>query len=152
MDNIEHKKNQHQKKTVLIVDEDRKIVDLLSACFRSIGLDVSTADNAIEAVAILDSDHPDLLVLDIDVPSADGNSFLQLLDSQGPEWHVPSIVLSKSIDLNSLYRSQNVCAYYVHKSPQAWRKIEIFANELVDLGLAPIDESYNENNHQSDLL
>ncbi|MFK7766649.1 MAG: response regulator [Mariniblastus sp.] len=139
------------KKIVLILDDDRKLVDLLSKCFCSIGMKVLTAANADEATNILNHTAPDLMVIDCETPTESEDPFLNFLDSQAPRWHIPSIVLCKSSDLSSVNRVQNIFAYYVHKSPQAWSKIEMFANELVTLSPYQYDnETSDDNSSKSD--
>ena len=55
-----------------MVDDDRRIRDLLSRFLLGEGYRVTTADNAAEARAKLDGLHFDLLILDVMMPGETG--------------------------------------------------------------------------------
>src|ERR1700694_5246465 len=57
---------------LLIVDDDRRIRDLLSRYLFGEGYRVTTADNAAEARAKLNGLHFDLLILDVMMPGESG--------------------------------------------------------------------------------
>ncbi len=59
-------------KKVLVVDDNPKIVDVLSAYLRAEGFEVVTADDGPGAVAVAEGSHPDLALLDIMLPGIDG--------------------------------------------------------------------------------
>ncbi|HXD44105.1 MAG TPA: response regulator transcription factor [Pseudolabrys sp.] len=64
---------------LLVVDDDRRIRDLLSRFLSSEGYRVSTADTAADARAKLQSLSFDLLVLDVMMPGENGFDFAQSL-------------------------------------------------------------------------
>lgn len=141
-----------QRKTVLIVDSDLKIVESLSNHCQAIGLEVWTATDGNQALEILDGSYPNLLMLDVDLPSSHEKSFVQILDMKELNWRVPTILLSQSSDLSSVYRVQNLGAYYVHKSANAWDRIKIFVDELVDLDCASNKDFTDDFHSKSDIL
>lgn len=57
---------------VLVVDDEPNIVDLVAMALRFHGFEVATASSGREAVAAVDADCPDLLVLDVMLPDGDG--------------------------------------------------------------------------------
>lgn len=57
---------------ILIVDDEPDILEFLSYNLAKEGYDVRTANNAREALTILESFHPQLLILDIMMPEMDG--------------------------------------------------------------------------------
>src|SRR5688572_3150825 len=57
---------------LLVVDDDRRIRDLLSRFLAGEGYRVTTADNAAEARAQLSGLHFDLLILDVMMPGETG--------------------------------------------------------------------------------
>lgn len=57
---------------ILVVDDNRKIVDVLVAYLQGEGFDVVTASDGPEAVAAAASERPDLALLDIMLPGIDG--------------------------------------------------------------------------------
>jgi len=59
--------------TILVVDDDEDIVKLLEEIIPSIGdYRVLTALSGSKAISIIDSDHPDLVLLDIMMAGMDG--------------------------------------------------------------------------------
>ncbi|MBI2618690.1 MAG: response regulator [Ignavibacteriales bacterium] len=59
------------RQTILVVDDERDILDLLKYNLEKEGLKVLTASNGKKAW-ILAQTHPDLIVLDIMMPEMDG--------------------------------------------------------------------------------
>ncbi len=59
-------------KSILVVDDNPKIVEVLTAYLRKEGFDVVTAADGPEAVAVAESARPDLALLDIMLPGIDG--------------------------------------------------------------------------------
>lgn len=60
------------KETILVVDDDEKIVQMLSRALRFEGYQVSTASNGEEALRFVDQVRPDLILLDVMMPKLDG--------------------------------------------------------------------------------
>jgi DNA-binding response OmpR family regulator len=74
------------KKRVLVVDDERDIVNILSIKLRISDFDVVTASNGKEALGMIDAACPDIMLLDIIMPDMDGFEVLKRLrkDSQLP--------------------------------------------------------------------
>ena len=76
---------------LLVVDDDRRIRDLLSRFLAGEGYRVTTADNAADARAKLKGLHFDLLVLDVMMPGESGFDFAQSLRAGS---NVPILMLT----------------------------------------------------------
>jgi two-component system phosphate regulon response regulator OmpR len=76
---------------LLVVDDDRRIRDLLSRFLATEGYRVSTADNAAEARAKLNGLHFDLLILDVMMPGESGFDLAKSLRSTSS---VPILMLT----------------------------------------------------------
>lgn len=61
---------------VLAVDDERDALGLVTAVLEAAGARVSTAASAGEALALLDSDRPDVIVADLGMPMIDGYQFI----------------------------------------------------------------------------
>ncbi|MEV6336476.1 response regulator transcription factor [Nocardia vinacea] len=73
--------------TVLVVDDEPNILDLLSAALRMSGFDVHTAASGYAALAVAAAHPPDIVVLDVMLPDLDGYAVARRLresDSQVP--------------------------------------------------------------------
>lgn len=66
-------------KTVLIVEDEPSLLKLLARRVGSLGLDVKTATDGEEAIAILKSQPVDLMLLDLIMPRKNGLQVLQEL-------------------------------------------------------------------------
>jgi len=63
--------------TIVLVDDDEAIRDLITTLLEDEGYKLLTASNAQEALHILDQDHsPDLLITDLGMPKMDGQELL----------------------------------------------------------------------------
>ena len=65
--------------SVLIVDDDPKLLKMLQRTLTYENLTVLTATNGLEALPLVQSQHPDLIILDWMMPKMDGLSFIQCL-------------------------------------------------------------------------
>ncbi|MGY1457646.1 response regulator [Luteimonas sp. A534] len=76
---------------VLVVDDDVDIVALIERYLGAHGFDVDAAHSGAAMQAALTGGVPDLVLLDLGLPDADGLSLLQQLRTH---WHGPVIVVS----------------------------------------------------------
>ena len=65
--------------TILLVDDEEDLLDLLSYALQREGFDVLTAQDGVEALRIARKERPDLIVLDIMMPKMDGLETCQRL-------------------------------------------------------------------------
>lgn len=64
---------------ILVADDDKHIRMLLRAVLENANYTVTTAENGEEALAVLDREHIDLVVLDVMMPRLDGYAFTRLI-------------------------------------------------------------------------
>lgn len=67
------------RRTVMVVDNDRDIIDLTRMILEGSGYRVMAADSGSEALRLLEEDYPDLIILDINMPEMDGWQVLRML-------------------------------------------------------------------------
>ena len=67
---------QEMKKKVLIVDDDKKILDTFARILEKAGYIVETAETAAEAKKKLEQSHYNVAVIDIRLPDAEGTDLL----------------------------------------------------------------------------
>ncbi|MBI5440527.1 MAG: response regulator, partial [Deltaproteobacteria bacterium] len=82
------------QRTVLIVDDETLFTQSLAEGLLALewGLGVRTAANGLEAVAILEQGHVDLVVTDLKMPEMDGFELLAWMSREAPT--VPVIVMT----------------------------------------------------------
>ncbi|MFA5668818.1 MAG: response regulator transcription factor [Balneolaceae bacterium] len=66
------------KKTILVVDDEQDLLDLIEYNLRKEGFDVLKAENGEEGIEVAKNFKPDLMLLDIMMPKMDG---LQVVDA-----------------------------------------------------------------------
>ena len=78
---------------MLVIDDDPDILQTLGLCLSSEGYRVLMAANGKEALDILESEHPSVILLDLMMPVMDGWQFVAELDHRGQR-DVPLLILS----------------------------------------------------------
>jgi two-component system, OmpR family, alkaline phosphatase synthesis response regulator PhoP len=88
---VNQRQNGEVSKTVLVVDDEPKIVEVVGDYLRSAGFSVTTAADGEGAVAMARARAPDLVVLDLGLPGLDGLDVARDLRRASP---VPIIMLT----------------------------------------------------------
>jgi diguanylate cyclase (GGDEF)-like protein len=81
-------------KCILVVDDDRNLRKIIQTNLELAGYGVATAANGEEALQILDSMQPDLIVLDVMMPLMDGYEVARRVRRHPSNTHVPIIMLT----------------------------------------------------------
>lgn len=68
---------------ILVVEDDKNTARLMKAVLKHEGYEVFTAGNGAEALELTDTQHIDLIVLDVMMPVMDGYEFTETLRSVG---------------------------------------------------------------------
>lgn len=105
-------------KSVLVIDDEPTIVNLLSLSLKRAGYDVETASNGIEGLQKIQIRVYDVIITDIKMPHMDGNEFVEkarnarnaskamMIGISGTPWHLknPAFdkVFAKPFSLKSL--------------------------------------------------
>lgn len=85
---------------ILIVDDDKEIRNLISVYLENEGIQTKKAEDALEALKLLDTEEFDLIILDIMMPKMDG---IEACMKIREERHMPIIMLSaKSEDMDKI--------------------------------------------------
>ena len=82
-------------KTILVIDDEPKIVEICRDYLTAAGFDVLTAGDGPKGLAAARRDRPDLVVLDLMLPGMDG---LDLCRELRRESHVPIIMLTARVE------------------------------------------------------
>jgi DNA-binding response OmpR family regulator len=64
---------------ILLVDDDRELIDLLAFALKRAGLEPVAAHDAGAAIRVFEERHPDLVVLDINLGASSGLDVLREL-------------------------------------------------------------------------
>jgi two-component system phosphate regulon response regulator OmpR len=119
---------------LLVVDDDRRIRDLLSRFLHGEGYRVTTADNAADARAKLGSLSFDLLVLDVMMP---GETGFQLAKSLRETSSVPILMLTARAEVDSRITGLEIGADDYVPKPFEPRELSLRIANILKRTIAP---------------
>jgi len=85
---------ENRRSSILVVDDNPKNVELLEASLAHEGYDVLKAYNGKEALGIIESMRPDLVLLDIRMPEMDGYDVCRAIKSNPDTAAIPVIMVT----------------------------------------------------------
>jgi two-component system, cell cycle response regulator len=91
---MDKKYNERLQEQILIVDDLPENIRILSSLLSKQGYKVSSATDGKMALAMIETESPDLILLDIVLPLIDGYQVCHILKSQEQTRHIPIIFLS----------------------------------------------------------
>jgi len=89
---------------ILIVDDDALNRRLLEKNLHNDGHQTTDVDNGFAALSAIEEHHPDVVLLDIEMPGLDGIEVLERIKSDPRTRHIPVIMISGVDDSDSLVR------------------------------------------------
>jgi len=92
-------------KTVLIVDDQPDIRELLRYSLQSRGLNVAEAVNGREAVELAAQVHPGLILMDLSMPVLDGFEATRQISSQPAMKGIPIVAVSAFCDSHNRHKA-----------------------------------------------
>jgi CheY-like chemotaxis protein len=95
-----------EKSRVLVVDDDQWLRPLLGTWLAEEGYDVLEAGSGPEALKQVRDQHPDLVVLDVNLPRRSGLAVLEDLANDPPTSDLPVILVSGAVDLKESAQAQ----------------------------------------------
>jgi len=82
------------KKLILVVDDEKDIVDMVAYNLQRNGYDAITAANGLEAMDVATRELPDLVVLDLMLPGIDGTEVARRLKADPRTATIPIVMLT----------------------------------------------------------
>src|SRR5687767_140940 len=82
-------------KTIMVVDDEKRLVSLVESYLTQEGYRVVTAYNGLDALSVARREKPDLIVLDVMMPEMDGYEFMRKHRSGN---NTPIILLTARVD------------------------------------------------------
>src|SRR5436305_14931950 len=89
-------------KTILVVDDERSIVELLTAVLEDEGYHVVTAHNGKEGLAHLPISHPSMVLCDVMMPILDGREMCRRMQANPEYRSIPIVLMSAAARAGSL--------------------------------------------------
>lgn len=118
-------------KLVLIADDEVHIREVISYMLQSAGLEVITARDGDEALELAKSEHPDLLIVDYQMPGLTGAQVCLRLRQDPKTKRIPAIMLTaRGLDMGQDELDQAGIGMVIAK-PFSPREVLSYAEELL---------------------
>ncbi len=89
------------KRSILVIDDDRRVLELLQISLTQNGFKVATAGTGEDGLEMVRKDAPDLIILDLRLPRKTGFEVCAALKSSKDTSHIPIIMVSASAEVDS---------------------------------------------------
>lgn len=119
------------KKTILIADDDRDFCRAISMRCKQLGLNVIVEGDAMKALNAIDETHPDLVCLDVNMPSGNGISVAEMMSTNSELARTPIIITTGDNDREIETHCHRLAIYYVPKCNDTWARIEPLIQSLL---------------------
>jgi CheY-like chemotaxis protein len=119
----------HQAPKMLIADDDPAIVKLLADRCAKMGFAVETATNGMQLLIKARRNHPDVMIIDVNMPELDGLSVCTRLLDPGSK-PVEVVVVTGSADPQTAERCESLGLFYGRKGPEFWKSVEAALAEI----------------------
>ena len=107
---------QANKGTILVVDDNQDLLDIVKIILEKSGYVVQTAYSGMEVFSRLEEQKPDLIILDIIMPQMDGLKVLQQLKGNSDYTSIPVILLTVKVQHEDVLEGYRLGAdYYIFK-------------------------------------
>lgn len=87
---------------ILIVDDERDILQALSMRLEAAGYEVMTAENGYKATSVISTESPDLIICDIAMPGMDGHEVARKIRGSPATADIPIIFLTARTELEEM--------------------------------------------------
>ena len=82
------------KKKILIVEDNRDSLEILGLRITAIGYEAIKAHNSKEAIKYTETEQPDLIFMDMDLPDVDGVKTTAILRQNPKTSHIPVVAIT----------------------------------------------------------
>jgi CheY-like chemotaxis protein len=101
--------------SVLVIDDEAPIVDLLAEIIEERGHDVLRASNGANGLAIARSERPQLIISDVMMPLLDGYALLRALRAEPELAHISVVLVSAGFPKQEPPQTNPPADGYLHK-------------------------------------
>jgi two-component system, NtrC family, nitrogen regulation response regulator NtrX len=116
---------------ILVVDDEERIRQSLNGILRDEGYEVREAKDGAQALKQIESDSPDLILLDIWMPGMDGIETLGRIKEQSPQ--LPVIMISGHANIELAVKAAKLGAYDFIEKPLSLEKVLLTVTNALTL-------------------
>src|ERR1700722_12343358 len=100
-----------QMKKILVVDDDPNICEILKMRLESSGYEVTTASNGVLAFVKASEEKPDLIILDVSMPTMDGLKFVQATRWKTEMKDIPILILTARANTKEIFDALGIANF-----------------------------------------
>ena len=93
------------KPTILLVDDEQKVLDLITFRLQLLGYRVITAKSGEEGLSLAEAQHPDLIILDVTMPGLDGLKVCSRLKESETLRTIPILMLTARSEVEDVNKA-----------------------------------------------
>ena len=105
MNKIKRDKEQENKPTVLVVDDNQQNLELLQAYLEEVDCRTISAHDGLEALEIVGRDSPDLILLDVMMPKMSGFEVCKRIKNDPKTAEIPVIMVTALSEFGDIERA-----------------------------------------------
>ena len=132
-------------KRILIADDDECLVEALARRCQELDIQVECAYDGMSTLKSIDAQHPDLVILDVNMPSGSGIRVCEMVSRDPDLKAIPVIILTGRTDEETIATCDRLNAYYVPKGPDTWSRLKLLVVDL--LGIVSPVKAAEEQRH-----
>ena len=101
------------QRKILVVDDEQQLAMAVKIRLQSRGYQVATANDGQQALAAIEADRPDLIILDVLMPVMDGYSCMREINSRFGRGQIPIIILTARDRMKDLFDLEGIADYVI---------------------------------------
>ena len=118
------------KPKVLVVDDDRGVLDTLKIILTEADYDVATTQDAVYALNMIELEQPDVVVEDIKMPGMDGIELLRRIKSRWPQ--LPVVIITAFSTWENAVAAMRLGAFDYIKKPFDINQLRLVVERAVE--------------------
>jgi CheY-like chemotaxis protein len=122
------------RKRVLVIDDDPTFRKIAEVALADIGTLVDTAEDGSKAIARLDADNYDLVVVDLEMPGTDGFGVIRHVRTNARLADLPIIVITGRTNISSIDTAYRLGATSFVSKPVNWRLLPYKVKDVLAKG------------------
>lgn len=107
-------RSEKMHQSILIADDDKTIIELLTEFFKNYGLTVFQADNGLDAWELFNSQEIDFVLTDIKMPGLDGSELSRRIRRQCPLTRI-AVMTGGDSDIATKLLNDGIVDYFFSK-------------------------------------
>ena len=108
---------------ILIVDDEPHVLRVLKLSLEREGYAVEVCANGREALAIIEREHPDVLITDIHMPLMDGEELCRIIEQSMPQRHFLIFILTSRTEIEHREWSRDISNLQFLEKPVSIREL-----------------------------